>query len=109
MRPHCYFCGDAQSMCHHWCRQEGVRPHCATFVGMLNESAIISAIEEGMCTHEQFIQSSCKSTTFAGNSLVDMYSKCGSMENTLREFNKMPSCDVIFWNDILGGCHAWTW
>jgi len=45
----------------------------------------------------------------AGNSLVDMYSKCGSIENTLREFNKMPSCDVIFWNDILGGCHAWTW
>jgi hypothetical protein len=31
--------------------------------------------------------------------LVDMYSKCGSMENTLREW-----CDVIFWNDILGGC-----
>jgi hypothetical protein len=65
--------------------QEGVRPHCATFVGMLNACAIIGAIGEGMCTHEQFIQSSCKSTTFAGNSLVDMYSKCGSMENTLRE------------------------
>lgn len=82
-----------------------MRPHCATFVfvGMLNASAIIGAIGEGMCTHEQFIQSIRKST-FAWNSLVDIYSKCGSMENTLREFNKMPLCDLIFWNDILGGC-----
>jgi len=41
-------------------QQEGGRPHCATFVGMFNASAIIGAIEEGMCTHEQFIQSSCR-------------------------------------------------
>ncbi len=39
-----------------------------------------------------------------GNSLVDMYAKCGSMEDAWRVFNKMPSLDVVSWNAILGGC-----
>jgi hypothetical protein len=29
-----------------------------------------------------------------GNSLVDMYAKCGSMEDVQRAFNKLPSPDA---------------
>ncbi len=39
-----------------------------------------------------------------GNSLVHMHAKCGSLEDVWRVFNKMPSCDVVSWNAILGGC-----
>jgi pentatricopeptide repeat protein len=28
--------------------------------------------------------------TFVGNSLVDMYAKCGSLDDAQRVFNKMP-------------------
>jgi pentatricopeptide repeat protein len=38
-----------------------------------------------------------------GNSLVDMYAKCGSMENACKVFNKLPSWDVVSWNALLGG------
>ncbi len=38
-----------------------------------------------------------------GNSLVDMYAKCGSMEDACKVFNKMSSQDVISWNAILAG------
>jgi pentatricopeptide repeat protein len=37
------------------------------------------------------------------NSLIDMYAKCGSMEDAWRVFNKMPSCNVVSWNIMLGG------
>jgi pentatricopeptide repeat protein len=33
-----------------------------------------------------------------------MYAKCGSLEDVWRVFSKMPSCDVVSWNAILGGC-----
>jgi hypothetical protein len=36
--------------------------------------------------------------------MVDLHSKCHSMEDVGRVFNKMPSCDVVIWNAILLGC-----
>ncbi|CAM6077302.1 unnamed protein product [Sphagnum tenellum] len=85
-------------------RYEGVQPDSVTFVGMLNACASLVALEEGRCAHKQIIQNGWDSDVFVGNSSVDMYAKCGSMEDAWRVFNKMPSCGVISWNAILGGC-----
>ncbi|CAK9253966.1 unnamed protein product [Sphagnum jensenii] len=84
--------------------KEGVQPDSVTFVGVLNACASIVALEEGRCVHQQIIESGWDSNVFVGNSLVDMYAKCGSMEDVQTVFNKMPSHDVISWNAILGGC-----
>ncbi len=85
-------------------QQEGVQPDSVTFVGVLNACASLVALEEGRCAHKQIIQNGSDSDVFVGNSLVDMYAKCGSMEDAWRVFNKMPSHDVVSWNAILGGC-----
>jgi pentatricopeptide repeat protein len=61
-------------------------------------------VQDGRHVHEQIIQSGCQFNVFAANSLVDMYAKCGSMEDACRVFNKMPLCDVVSWNAMLGGC-----
>ncbi len=37
------------------------------------------ALEEGRCAHKQIIESGWDSYAFLGNSLVDMYPKCGSV------------------------------
>jgi pentatricopeptide repeat protein len=84
-------------------QQEGVQPDTVTYVGMLNACASIMALEEGRRAHEQIIQSGCESDVFVGSSLVDMYAKCGSMEDACRVFNSMPSHDVFSWNALLGG------
>jgi len=39
-----------------------------------------------------------------GNSLIDMYAKCGSMEDAQRVFNEMPSHNVVSWTTMLQGC-----
>ncbi len=85
-------------------QQEGVQPDSVTFVGVLNACASFVALEEGRCAHKQIIQNGWDSDVFVGNSLVDMYAKCGSMEDAWRVFNRMPSRDVVSWNAILGGC-----
>jgi len=35
--------------------------------------------------------SGCKSDLFVGNNMVDMFAKCGSMEDAWIMFDKMPS------------------
>jgi pentatricopeptide repeat protein len=45
-----------------------------------------------------------ESDVFVGNSLVDMYAKCGSMDDAWIVFSKMPSRNVVTSNAILGGC-----
>jgi hypothetical protein len=55
-------------------------------VGLLNAWASVIALEEGRCVHEQITESGCKSDLFVGNSMLDMYAKCGSMEDAQRVF-----------------------
>jgi pentatricopeptide repeat protein len=40
------------------------------------------------------------------NSLVDMYAKCGSMDDAWRVLNKMPSRDVVTWTAVLADVHC---
>jgi pentatricopeptide repeat protein len=84
-------------------QQEGVQSDPVTFVGVLNACASMAALEEGRHTHEQIIQSGYESVAFVGNSLIDMYAKCGSMEDAKRVFNKLPSRDVVSWNVMIFG------
>ncbi len=71
--------------------RESVRPNSVTFVGVLNACASMVGLEEGRCVHQQIIEYGCDSNVFVANSLVDMYAKCGSIEDAWRVFNKMPS------------------
>ncbi|CAK9210223.1 unnamed protein product [Sphagnum troendelagicum] len=98
-------CGQGQKALDlfHQMQEEGVQPDAVTFVGVLNACASIMALEEGRRAHERIIQSRCESNVFVRNSLVDMYAKCGSMEDACRVFNTMPSHDVVSWNALLGG------
>jgi hypothetical protein len=68
-------------------QQESVQPDSVTLVVVLNACAHVVALEEGRCAHQQIIQSSWDSDIFVGNCLVDMYAKCGSIEDACRVFN----------------------
>ena len=40
---------------------------------------------------------------FLGNSLVNMYAKCGIVDTAQQVFNKMPQRDVVSWNMLIAG------
>jgi pentatricopeptide repeat protein len=61
------------------------------------------ALEEWRLAHEQIIGSGWHSDLFVESSLVDMYAKCGSLEEAWRVFNNMPSRNVVMWNTIILG------
>jgi len=82
---------------------ECVQPDPITFVGVLNACASIVALEEGRSVHEQIIQSNFESNLFVANSLIDMYSKCGSIDDAWMVFSRMPSRNVVSWNIMILG------
>jgi pentatricopeptide repeat protein len=72
-------------------------------VGLLNACAGLGALEDGRLVQERLIQSGCESDVFVGNSLVDRYAKCGSLEDAWRVFNKMPSRNTVTWTTMILG------
>jgi len=48
---------------------------------VIKACAGLGRLEDVRLAHEQLIQSSCKSDVFVVSSLVDMYAKCGSIED----------------------------
>ncbi len=73
-----------------------------TFVGVLNACASMVGLEEGRCVHQQIIEYECDSDVFVANSLVDMYAKCGNIEDAWRVFTR---CHLEMWS--LG--MPWYW
>ncbi|XP_010520949.1 PREDICTED: pentatricopeptide repeat-containing protein At2g13600-like [Tarenaya hassleriana] len=44
------------------------------------------------------------SNVYVGNALIDMYGKCGSLEDAKRHFGKMPERDRVSWNSVVNAC-----
>jgi pentatricopeptide repeat protein len=70
-------------------------------VGVLKASANVAVIEEGRCVHQQIMQRGLESDVFVGSSLVDLYAKCGSIEDVGKVLKKMPSQDVVTWTAMI--------
>jgi pentatricopeptide repeat protein len=71
--------------------------------GILNACASVAALEEGKRVHEQISESGFESDVFVCNSLLDMYAKCGSIEDALRVFSRMATRDVVSWSGMILG------
>jgi pentatricopeptide repeat protein len=84
-------------------QQEGVEPDPVTFIGILNACASLRALEEGKCIHEQIIKSSFDSNVNVTTRIINMYVKCGSMEDAFKVFHSMPAHDVVVWNVMILG------
>jgi pentatricopeptide repeat protein len=84
-------------------QQEGMIPDTFTFVQVLNSCACLGALEAGRHIHKKVLQSGCESTVYVANSLIDMYTKSGSIEDAQRVFNRMSTRNVVSWSAMILG------
>lgn len=84
-------------------RLEGLQPNVVTLVSVLPAAAYLATIKEGMSIHAYSILMGFQASTLVGNSLIDMYSKCGHLELSEKIFNDMENRDIISWNSMLAG------
>ncbi len=84
-------------------RQQAVSPNKFTFIQVIKACAPLRRHEDGRLVHKQLVQTGCEYDVFVGSSLVDMYAKCGNIEDAWRVFDKMPSENVVTWSTIILG------
>lgn len=83
---------------------DGVKPNEITFVNILKASSSLENLELGKYVHTQVIQRGFKPNIFIGNTLIDMYAKCGSIEDACQVFEELPMRDVVSWTAMIAGC-----
>ncbi|KAK1294541.1 Pentatricopeptide repeat-containing protein [Acorus calamus] len=69
----------------------------------LNACTTLSAYEQGKQIHARILKSGFIHDVFAGNALVNMYAKCGSVEDAGVAFSEIPERGVVSWSAMIGG------
>lgn len=84
-------------------QRRGVKPDDFTMVGVLNSCANLGMLELGKWAHAYVDRNRIKADGFIGNALVDMYAKCGSIDEASKVFNGMKCRDVYTYTTIIVG------
>ncbi|XP_024537513.1 pentatricopeptide repeat-containing protein At5g27110-like [Selaginella moellendorffii] len=63
----------------------------------------VVCLEKGVAVHSQAVKYGCEADIFVGSTLVDVYSKCGSLLDSWRAFERMPRRNAVSWNSLMLG------
>ncbi|XP_068656589.1 pentatricopeptide repeat-containing protein At5g66520-like [Aristolochia californica] len=83
----------------------GVRPDVVTLVSVLKACANLGALDQGRQVHLYIKQSKMLKdvNVILGTALVDMYAKCGCINEALEVFQGFQERDIILWNSMISG------
>ncbi|CAG7873301.1 unnamed protein product [Brassica rapa] len=79
------------------------KPDEITVVATLSACSQIGALESGRWIHVFIKRSRIRVNVKVCTALIDMYSKCGSLEEAVSVFNDAPRKDVVAWNAMIAG------
>lgn len=81
---------------------KGVKPDQFTFSSILCACASTASLKHGTQIHAQLIRTDFNPNTIVVSTLIDMYSKCGCLEECQRVFDCMgKKQDVVLWNTMI--------
>ncbi|OVA11779.1 Pentatricopeptide repeat [Macleaya cordata] len=95
--------GEKAVKCFRQMQREGVIPNEFTLASCLKGCSSIAALENGRQLHSRVIKSGQSGDVFVISALVDMYGKCGSIEDAEAVFESSVSRDIVSWNTIICG------
>ncbi|EEF43015.1 pentatricopeptide repeat-containing protein, putative [Ricinus communis] len=81
----------------------GLKPDSVTLVGVLNSCANLGDLELGKWVHSYIDKNHMKADGYVANALVDMYAKCGSIDQAFMVFQAMKCKDVYSYTAMIVG------
>ena len=78
-----------------------MKPTDFTFVSVLSACDNFRSLRLGKLIHSQIIKTRFDSSVFVGNALVDMYAKCGDLDEACLIFERIPNRNVISWTTMI--------
>ncbi|XP_031282318.1 pentatricopeptide repeat-containing protein At4g33990 [Pistacia vera] len=83
----------------------GIIPNHGTWVSLLPAYSHVGAVQQGMKVHGRVIKNCLYMDVFVGTCLIDMYGKCGRLDDAMSLFYQIPRECPVPWNAIIS-CHA---
>ncbi|KAJ7966281.1 putative Pentatricopeptide repeat-containing protein [Quillaja saponaria] len=84
-------------------KDEDCKPDYLTLTGVLSACAHLGSLKLGTTIHIYAKTHGLDSNAHVTTALIDMYAKCGSIQNSLEVFYKSQIKDIYCWNAIISG------
>ncbi|KAK7358913.1 hypothetical protein VNO77_00854 [Canavalia gladiata] len=78
-----------------------LKPNEFTFAAAITAASNIASLRHGQQFHNQVIKMGLGDDPFVTNALVDMYAKCGSIEEACKAFSSTNQRDIACWNSMI--------
>ncbi|KAH7284057.1 hypothetical protein KP509_34G037800 [Ceratopteris richardii] len=88
---------------HKQMQDKGILPHPAIFVCCLRACGCTGGVAHGHELHSEIIKAGYERHQTIGNTLIDMYSKCGALLEAQDLFDKLDDRTLISWTALIGG------
>ncbi|KAH9735392.1 pentatricopeptide repeat-containing protein [Citrus sinensis] len=79
-----------------------IRP--STYAGLISACSSLRSLQLGRKVHDHILLSKCQPDVVLQNHILNMYGKCGSLEDARMGFDKMPQRNVVSWTAMIAGC-----
>ncbi|XP_061364402.1 pentatricopeptide repeat-containing protein At4g33990 [Gastrolobium bilobum] len=85
-----------------------ISPNQGTWVSILPAYSHVGALQQGMKIHGRLIKNCLYLDVFVATCLIDMYGKCGRLEDAMSLFYEIPRETSVPWNAIISslGIHG---
>ncbi|CAI9757534.1 unnamed protein product [Fraxinus pennsylvanica] len=85
------------------CRLGLLIPNGFTFSSVLTACAALEELELGKGVQGWVTKCGVGEDVFVGTTIVDLYVKCGAMDEAIKQFKQMPVRNVVSWTAIISG------
>lgn len=79
-----------------------IRP--STYAGLISACSSLRSLQLGRKVHDHILSSKCQPDVVLHNHILNMYGKCGSLEDAIMVFDEMPQRNVVSWTAVIAGC-----
>ncbi|XP_043722202.1 putative pentatricopeptide repeat-containing protein At3g01580 [Telopea speciosissima] len=80
-----------------------IRPDAVIMVKILTVSSELGNLHQALCLHGFLVSSGFDDRVFVGAALIKLYSKCGSIADAIKVFERMSERDVTVWSSMIAG------
>ncbi|KNA17647.1 hypothetical protein SOVF_078050 [Spinacia oleracea] len=81
--------------------RDGIELGEVTMVGLLSACANLGALNQGRWVHDYIRRNGMALNVYVGTALIDMYAKCGNVEEGLKLLRAMKVKNVCTWNVLI--------
>ncbi|CAG7881906.1 unnamed protein product [Brassica rapa] len=83
--------------------ENNTRPDSILMVKVLKSCSDLGFLEQAECFHSYLIKFGFDSNPFIGASLVELYSRCGSLGSACKVFDEITLKDTVVWTSLITG------